>query len=312
VNVPENVRPLPSRQKDFFKILTDSLQEEEFLYISLHDNVQSKTSENTLLKNLKSVYGRLVLIKAGLMMQITYRYLNKDIIKNIVPSETSDLIESLLSQGFQRCSLSTKGSDYDLLMNGDVVKMKTKMKRKGLDIADMVENVNSSSASVVHLSHDRTKPRLLNESLSFFQELGITTNSHRPRAGMVDKFRQIQKFAEVLDAAVDKSVLISFRKERNSTRINPNGDVVIDRPLHVVDVGCGMGYLTFAAHALLSQKYNVRTRGVEIRQVRYQGKRQSFATFVSSAQLILFSFYELFPFQYLVYLSQWRLNYYTL
>jgi len=50
------------------------------------------------------------------------------------------------------------------------------MKRRGPDIADVVViGVNSWSASVAHLSQERTKPRLLNESLSFFQELGITS-----------------------------------------------------------------------------------------------------------------------------------------
>lgn len=41
-----------------------------------------------------------------------------------------------------------------------------------------------------------------------------------------------------------------------------------EKPLRVVDMGCGKGYLTFATHVHLSKSrgINVRTEGVELRR----------------------------------------------
>ena len=74
----------------------------------------------------------------------------------------------------------------------------------------------------------------------FLVELGVTNPNGRPRPGMANKLRQIQRYVEVLSTIVDR------------TRAGASAR------LRIVDVGCGRGYLTFAAHAYFS------TRGAEV------------------------------------------------
>jgi SAM-dependent methyltransferase len=75
--------------------------------------------------------------------------------------------------------------------------------------------------------------------------LGVTNDRGQPREGMADKFRQIQKFAELLSHLLDEAALPT------------------ERPLRIVDMGAGKGYLTFALATLLGERAEVR--GIEVR-----------------------------------------------
>jgi SAM-dependent methyltransferase len=72
-------------------------------------------------------------------------------------------------------------------------------------------------------------------------------DSGRVKIGSANKLNQIQKFVEVLN-----NFLISKFDETSN--------------ILIVDMGCGMGYLTFAIHKYLSSKYSVSTFGVEQRE----------------------------------------------
>jgi trans-aconitate methyltransferase len=90
--------------------------------------------------------------------------------------------------------------------------------------------------------HDRPKSRLLpeGEPLGFLVRLGVMTPEGKVVAARRDKFRQINRYLELVD------------------------DVVAGLPpgkLRVVDFGCGRSYLTFALHHLLVK---LRMREVEI------------------------------------------------
>ena len=91
--------------------------------------------------------------------------------------------------------------------------------------------------------HDRRKRYLLQEgtSVPFLVELGVMTADGKVRASRYDKFRQVNRFLELVD-----DVVPSLRT---------------DGTLHVVDFGCGKSYLTFAIHHLLTE---LRGRDVEI------------------------------------------------
>ena len=91
--------------------------------------------------------------------------------------------------------------------------------------------------------HDRRKRYLLEEGkpVSFLVELGVMTAAGQVRKSRYDKFRQVNRFLELVD------------------------DVVPALPSHgtlrIVDFGCGKSYLTFALHHLLTE---VHAREVEI------------------------------------------------
>jgi SAM-dependent methyltransferase len=91
--------------------------------------------------------------------------------------------------------------------------------------------------------HNRRKRYLLEEGqpVPFLVELGVMTPDGKVRKSRYDKFRQVNRFLELVD-----DVVPSLRS---------------DGTLRVVDFGCGKSYLTFAIHHLLTQ---LRAREVEI------------------------------------------------
>lgn len=91
--------------------------------------------------------------------------------------------------------------------------------------------------------HDRVKQHLLGPDDPIFTVLGADA----------DKRRQVDAFLRSLRASMEPA-LQRARAE--------------DRPLRVVDLGCGNAYLTFGVHRWLSQELGadcVRTVGVELR-----------------------------------------------
>jgi SAM-dependent methyltransferase len=91
--------------------------------------------------------------------------------------------------------------------------------------------------------HDRRKRYLLEDGtpVPFLVELGVMTPEGRVRKSRYDKFRQVNRFLELVDDVVSS--------------LRPEGT------LRVVDFGCGKSYLTFAIHHLLTV---LRGRQVEI------------------------------------------------
>ena len=92
-------------------------------------------------------------------------------------------------------------------------------------------------------AHDRRKRYLLEEGtpVPFLVELGVMTPDGHVRRSRYDKFRQVNRFLELVDDVVPS--------------------LPAEGPLRIVDFGCGKSYLTFALHELLT---NVRGREVEL------------------------------------------------
>ncbi len=111
-----------------------------------------------------------------------------------------------------------------------------------------LKRLTSSAPQVPVPSHNREKQYLVPEDSPFLVELGITSSTGGVRRDRYDKFRQIQKFIEIIAGLVPE-------KARN----DPAG-------LQVVDFGSGKHYLTFALHSFLSQCSAATTvRGIERR-----------------------------------------------
>ena len=83
--------------------------------------------------------------------------------------------------------------------------------------------------------HDRRKRYLLEEGIPvpFLVELGVMTADGTVRKSRYDKFRQVNRFLELVDDVVPS--------------LRPEGT------LRIVDFGCGKSYLTFAVHHLLTE-----------------------------------------------------------
>ena len=85
--------------------------------------------------------------------------------------------------------------------------------------------------------------------LPFLQGLGVTDERHRLVPSMARKWKQLDKFLEVLDVAIDDAGLAGGPAPK------------------VVDYGSGKGYLTFAVHEHLRRRFGgaPEVTGVEVR-----------------------------------------------
>jgi len=97
--------------------------------------------------------------------------------------------------------------------------------------------------------HNREKHRLIRLDRPFLAALGVTDGSHRLVPAMARKWKQINRFLEVFDAALAAS-----------TRAG-------QASLEVLDFGAGKGYLTFAVHDHLRHALGLSAAvtGVEVR-----------------------------------------------
>lgn len=219
-------------QKDtfqqFIKILSESINNNEFVKITL-SNKRNNADE------LKNVFAKTVILKKGMAMSFVYRYPTKDITKNMSIAEGIDLLKNMLENLFFQANLFTTKNDWHLLINKNNT---SKLTSKPAIITE-----------VPTLSHDHIKNRFLNsENKLYLKELGIVSSDWKVKADMQDKFKQINKYIEIIDG------IISSAK--------------IEGKLKIADMGAGKGYLTFALYDFLAntRKLESEVYGVEYRK----------------------------------------------
>jgi hypothetical protein len=208
--------------------LSNSFQNNQFLKIIL-SNKRIKTSE------LKTVTGRLILLKYELKISFVYRYTTKDITKNFDFSNAIKIIEEMLENDFFQADIFTTQENLFLIINK---KNEIRISRKKVTTDETPE-----------LGHDNIKKRFVGTKDNVYLfELGITNTEGRIKTNMEDKYRQIDKYIEILDGIIRTAHL-------------PND-------LSIVDMGSGKGYLTFALYDYLANTLNLKAEvtGIEARQ----------------------------------------------
>jgi len=106
-----------------------------------------------------------------------------------------------------------------------------------------------------NLEHDKKKARLLDPADPFLIEVGISDEKGIVKPTRQDKYIQVEEFLRILTPTIEAA--ISSGQLRKPTK---------ERPLRLVDLGCGNAYLTFAAHQYLN-RVNIPTHvtGIDIR-----------------------------------------------
>jgi SAM-dependent methyltransferase len=107
-------------------------------------------------------------------------------------------------------------------------------------------------------AHDREKDRLLPADDPVLAALGIADEQGRIKPSRQAKYRQVEEFVRILDASITEARSHGLRRP------------TAEDPLRIVDLGCGNGYLTFAAHRYLTEQ-----RGLPVRLVGVDVKEQS-------------------------------------
>ncbi len=172
--------------------------------------------------HLQKVAVRPIETKKGRRLFFQYRYDTRDIAKNYEAKEGVSQIEDLLTSGFRSGHLFTTSRDLQLTVG---------KKSSRLSSGD------PTFKEAVTTAHDREKHLLVDPKAFYLKALGITTDKGEVRSQQQNKWRQINKYVEILSGLFDKS---SLREKKQ---------------LRLVDMGSGKGYLTFAAYDYFS---NVR------------------------------------------------------
>lgn len=91
---------------------------------------------------------------------------------------------------------------------------------------------------------DRKKKYIIEENVPvpFLVRLGVMTKEGKVVAQKYDKFRQINRFLEYIADILDELTVLAT----DGRGFSP------DRPLRIIDFGCGKSYLTFAVHHYLT------------------------------------------------------------
>ncbi len=112
------------------------------------------------------------------------------------------------------------------------------------------------SALQQNLEHDRAKARLLDPSDPFLRSVGISDSAGNIKPSRQDKYKQVEEFLRLLAPTLTSAIETGHIKAPTK-----------EKPLSIVDLGCGHAYLTFAAHQyLMSQGMFVKVVGVDVRQ----------------------------------------------
>jgi len=211
---------------------------EEFLQL-LRESIEGRTLSKLTLggyrgadSTLRHLYVRPVDLRAGLQLSFVWRHATRDITKNHPVPEAIDLLAGLIGSDFRSAHLFTTagGAQIEFADDGSA-----RLKR--------LPNLASAPPSG---RHDRAKRRPIPAGASWMQALGITNASGAPRGEMAAKFKQINRYTELLAPLIDDAPLPA------------------DHPIQVADMGSGKGYLTFAVWELLR---NVVRRPAHIRGI---------------------------------------------
>lgn len=194
--------------------------------------------------DLNRITIRPVQIKDQQLLSFLYEYRTNHVTKNLS-------IEAAIMQLQQWL-----GSDFhNAHMISDEWETQLSFSKKGKVLINKSRNKNSVPASDTRgvqpeLAHNRNKLRYVEQDRPYLRELGITDANGQIIPAMSRKWKQINKFIEVLSTAIQQTGL-----DKQSE-------------LHIADFGSGKAYLTFAVHDYVSANLGVNTQvtGVELRQ----------------------------------------------
>ncbi len=212
---------------DFFDLLDRSLSSGAFRKATL--SRPGKTAPH----GLRNIFLRPVELRGADAVSWTYRYDTRDEAKNLTPAETVARLRELCGSQFRNTDLFTADSEATLTHN-----------RRGEPAVFIRKSAPTPAADT---QHDRTRQRMMASTSKWLHELGLTSPHGEVLPSAQGKWRQINKFLEIISALV------------RSAGLPPDA--------HIADMGCGKGYLTFALYEFLTAELNMQPQvtGVELR-----------------------------------------------
>jgi SAM-dependent methyltransferase len=195
------------------ELLTHAFKRRACLLFVISQRRRNTTDEFT------KVSVRPVTIRDRPLWQFTYQFPRKVAHENYDASNAIQRIGQLLADTFEQGALSTPEADWAIRAR-----------------PDGTFRVTSSppTRAAAATTHDRTKEYIIPDGVPcpFLIEAGVMTPAGQVRRSMYHKFRQINRFLELVNDVIPA--------------------LPGDRTLQIVDFGCGKSYLTFALHHLLT------------------------------------------------------------
>ncbi|MCE2863369.1 MAG: hypothetical protein RIR76_3632 [Verrucomicrobiota bacterium] len=185
----------------------------------------------------RNLHVRPVALKSGPHLSFVWRHADRDVTKNHPHAEALVELERLIGRDFLDAHLFAADVSAQLECRPDGTARLRTMRGTG-------------PAAPVDAGHDRAKHHAVPADARWLRELGVTNAQGRPREGMADKLRQVQRFAELLTPLIDEAFPPEARPEGTP-------------PLRLIDAGSGKGYLTFALAEVLGAR--ARITGIELR-----------------------------------------------
>lgn len=180
---------------------------------------------------------RPVMLKEGLRYQFESHFQNKVTHVNHTTDEAASRLTELMGAQYRQALIKKTDADVQMLFNN-----------KGKAAVRTQPAIGGNRQAV--MDHNRKKNRILEEGkpAPFLVELGIMTPEGRVHAKKQDKYRQINRFLEMVSDVLDS--------------------LPRDREIKIVDFGCGKSYLTFALYHLLAveQGRDISVVGLDLKE----------------------------------------------
>ena len=175
-------------------------------------------------------YQKIVLADKGDYYQAEQYTAQQVFHRNLSPVELPGYLGGLFGERYLQLTAWTAEEEYSF-----------RVTKKGKLLAH--RGKKGGSAPAPQESHNRQKNYLLKEGMEIppLVDMGIFTKEGKIVRSMYDKYRQINRFVELVDDAL-----------RDSKH----------RELHILDFGCGKSYLTFVLYYFLTQ-----IRGIPVQMV---------------------------------------------
>jgi SAM-dependent methyltransferase len=215
-----------AEQQEIENLLEDIFEKEELILATL--------SAPRSTREISKITLRPLLIKDKLNYQVTENRQQQAFHQNLSKEECFNWLKQRLG-GFKQTFLYTTFADYHILLG-----------KKG----HFTLLKKAPSKASPELIHNRQKQYLLQEGepIPFLVRLDVMNAEGKVYAAKKDKFRQINRFLEMID-----DILPHFE---------------LSHPLRIIDFGCGKAYLTFALYHFLRimKGYQVRMTGIDLKR----------------------------------------------
>ena len=216
-------------KSEFLSRISESLASNTFVKLTLS---KYRGDED----GLENIYVQPVIINNEVALSFRFKYKTKDVFKNHDFEESVSIAGSHLGSDFLFGTLCTTKNDIIIEYN---------KKRE-----PRTYSRKPSFNKVQIKQHNRIKTRFVDSKEKYLNLLGITNPKGEVRGEKSDKFRQIDKFIEILDSLFKDSSLA----DKNE--------------ISIVDFGSGKSYLTFALYDYLNNRIGIDANitGVEQRE----------------------------------------------